>query len=271
MSRRPFVFERFVEIIEAVETENIERFATIVHPVLAALGSFDALMARGELTSGEYQAKGFFFNEVVARLIERCAGLGVAKRGKRPGILLANVDVDICYPADPGTRPEVIAETKMAGTPKHPGNPRAGALGRRGSADLDKRMREIALNVIDLKLADLEGASSPIGDISTWIQQTRPPFFAFFGIRAINRSDLETAVRRAQLLGNSYANGVGLLLYEPVDIATEGGRVTYRQIPSPGGMSIDDAVIRICRLIKSVGSQHRPAEPAPPGALPDGG
>ena len=40
----------------------------------------------------------------MALLIERCASQGVAKRGKRRGILMARVDGDICFPADPRTR-----------------------------------------------------------------------------------------------------------------------------------------------------------------------
>jgi hypothetical protein len=271
MARRaPFRFEPFAQVLGAAASGDVRSFQEVEADVLVALAHFDNMMALGELTSGQYQAKGLFFNELVAILIERCAQQRVARRGKRPGILLASVDVDICFPSEPRTRPEVIAETKMAGTPKHPGNPQAGPLGRAGSADLGKRIREIALNVIDLKLADAEGATAPIHDISTWIQQTTPPFFAFFGIRTTGERDLSQTVGRAQLLANSYANGVGLFLYEPVDPSTETGLVTYRPLRAPGGMSIDDTVTRICRLIKSVASQpHRTALDSPTAALPE--
>jgi hypothetical protein len=268
-----FSFGPFVALIEKVAAERIERFSEIEDEFMVAMSDFDTLQAAGELTSGEYQAKGFFFNEIVARLIERCAGQGVAQRGKRRGILMANVDVDICFPADPTTRPEVIAETKMMGTPKHPRSPKAGPLGRPGSRDLDKRVREIALNVIDLKLADVEGGSTPIGDIATWIQQTTPPFFGFFGIRVVSDGDRRATEGRAQLLANSYANGVGLFLYGPVDPDTDQGRVTYRVLKPPGGMTIDDAVTRICRQIRSAArkapreAERSPAEELPP--LPD--
>src|SRR6266581_934562 len=104
------------------------------------MSAFDRRMAAGEFTSGQNQNKGLFFNELIARLLERCAGFGVAKRGKRPGILLEHVDVDLCYPADPKLRPSLIAEIKMAGTPKHPGSPEAGPMGRPASADVDKRI-----------------------------------------------------------------------------------------------------------------------------------
>jgi hypothetical protein len=138
-------------------------------------------------------------------------------------------------------------------------------MGRRASADVDKRIREIALNVIDLKLADVQGGTTTIGDITSWIQETRPRFFAIFGLRIIDDNDLKTVVGRFQYLANSYANGVGLALFEPVDRSTPAGRVTYRSIPPPGGMSIDDVVKRMCRVIKSVA--HEPTKTIPPEQL----
>lgn len=227
--------------------------------------AFDWEVANGHLTSGENQNKGLFFNELIARLVERCAGFGVAQRGKRPGILLPRVDVDLCYPADPKARPALIAEVKMAGTPKHPRSPKAGLLGRRASADVDKRIREVALNVIDLKLADVQGGVTTIGDITSWIQETRPRFFAVFGLRIIDENDLKNVIGRFQYLANSYANGVGLALFEPVDRSTPEGRVTYRPIRPPGGMSIDDVVRRMCRVIKSAAQE--PPRTIPPEQL----
>lgn len=256
---KPFSFPPFRALLEHVESSGTETFAEIEDDFVAAMSEFDQRLVAGELTSGQNQNKGLFFNELIARLIERCAGLGVAQRGKRPGILLPTVDVDLCYPADPKTRPAMIAEVKMAGTPKHPGSPQAGAMGRPAAADVDKRIREIALNVIDLKLADVQGGTTSIGDITSWIQETRPRFFALFGLRVIDANDLRKVLARFQYLANSYANGVGLALYQPVDPDTPKGRVTYRAVAPPGGMSIDDTVKRICRLVKAAAEQ--PAKP----------
>lgn len=248
-----------------MDAERIATFAEVEADFLRAMSAFDRKVAAGDFTSGENQNKGLFFNELVARLVERCAGFGVAQRGKRPGILLPQVDVDLCYPSDRKLRPSLIAEVKMAGTPKHPRSPTAGKLGRRASADVDKRIREIALNVIDLKLADVQGGTTTIGDITSWIQETRPRFFAIFGLRIIDANDLKTVIGRFQHLANSYANGVGLALFEPVDRETLAGRVTYRSIPPPGGMSIDDAVKRMCRVIKSTAAE--PLKLIPPEQL----
>jgi hypothetical protein len=163
VAKSPFSFPQFRALLARVDAECIDTFAAIEQDFLGAMSAFDHRVAAGDFTSGENQNKGLFFNELIARLVERCAGFGVAQRGKRPGILLPQVDVDLCYPADRKARPALIAEVKMAGTPKHPGSPTAPAWGRRGSADVDKRIREIALNVIDLKLADVQGGKTTCG------------------------------------------------------------------------------------------------------------
>src|SRR6266566_1814235 len=215
-----FSFPEFRTLLDRMEAQAIASFADVEQDFVKAMSAFDHRVAAGDFTSGENQNKGLFFNELVARLVERCAGFGVAQRGKRPGVLLPQIDVDLCYPADRKARPALIAEVKMAGTPKHPGSPTAGPMGRRASADVDKRIREIALNVIDLKLADVQGGITTIGDITSWIQETRPRFFAIFGFRIIDDNDLKTVIGRFQYLANSYANGVGLALFEPVDSST---------------------------------------------------
>src|SRR5947209_362788 len=124
----PFSFSPFRVLLARMESDGISTFAEIEDDFVAVMSAFDRHIVAGDFTSGQNQNKGLFFNELVARLIERCAGLGVAQRGRRPGILLPTVDVDLCYPPDPTTRPAMIAEVKMAGTPKHPGSPQAGVM-----------------------------------------------------------------------------------------------------------------------------------------------
>lgn len=245
-----FEFPPFRDLLDAVAQNRIENFADVQDRFLTAMSAFDIVQAVGGLTSGQNQNKGLFFNELIGRLLEQCAGVGVAKRGKRRGVLLEQVDVDLCYPAT--GPPAVIAETKMAGTPRHPGNATTTPpQGRRASADTAKRVREIALNVIDLKLADAAGGSAPIGDIATWIQQQRPAVFALFGLRLTDDNDHRLAIRDAQRLANSYANGVGLVMYRPRDVNSGAGRTAYRLVDPPGGMSIDDVLRRLCRQVRA--------------------
>lgn len=248
--RSSFTFRPFDDVLAAVDRERLQQFSAIEDRFVAAMSEFDRLRVAGQLTSGQNQHKGLFFNELIVRLLERCAGQGVAKRGKRPGVLLEVVDVDVCFPET--GRPLMIAETKMLGTPQHPGNSSsAKPKGRPVSADFDKRIREVALNVIDLKLADLEGSTTHIDDIASWIQSTKPRFFGIWGMRLADDADHAGVIGRAQYLANSYANGVGLALYRATDPSTPEGRVTYEKVTTPRGMSIDDALVRMCRMIKS--------------------
>jgi hypothetical protein len=249
-TRSPFTFEPFDDVLDAVDRERVQHFTAIEDRFVAAMSAFDRLRAEGRITSGQNQNKGLFFNELIVRLLERCAGQGVAKRGKRKGVLLEVVDVDVCFP-ETGC-PRMIAETKMLGTPQHPGNKgSARPKGRPVSADFDKRIREVALNVIDLKLADLEGSTMHIDDIASWIQSTKPRFFGIWGMRLADDADRDGVIGRAQYLANSYANGVGLALYRPIDVSKPEGRVTYTKVTPPRGMAVDDALTRMCRMIKS--------------------
>ncbi len=249
-TRKAFRFPPFEEVLDAVDRERLQSFADVEDRFVAAMSDFDRGRVAGKITAGQNQSKGLFFNELMVRLLERCTGQGVAKRGRRKGVLLEVVDVDLCFPEI--GRPVMIAETKMLGTPQHPGNREsAKPKGRPVSADFDKRIREVALNVIDLKLADLEGSTTHIDDIASWIQSTKPRFFGLWGMRLADDADHAGVIGRAQYLANSYANGVGLALYRPTDVATPEGRVTYRKVTPPRGMSIDDALTRMCRLTKS--------------------
>ena len=246
------VFEPFADLLTTVGDQAITDFSVIEARFIAAMSAFDTEIARpgGEWTSGDNQGKGKFFNELTARLLQNLTGLQIIQRGKRPGVLLDNVDVDLCFPPDGA--PLVIAETKMLGTPQHPRNQTSQHIrGRRGTADLPKRIREIALNVIDLKLAAPEGRVEPIGDIATWIQRQPPAFYALFGLRLADNYDHEQLVAQAQMLNNSYANGVGLVLYRPIDITTPAGRTTYERVRPPRGLALDDALRRMAREIRA--------------------
>lgn len=141
--RASFSFRPFDEVLAAVDRERLQQFSVIEDRFVAAMGEFDRLRVAGQITPGQNQNKGFFFNELIVRLLERCAGQGVAKRGKRPGVLLEVVDVDVCFPET--GRPVMIAETKMLGTPSTLGtlavpSPKAGPC-RPTSTSASARLR----------------------------------------------------------------------------------------------------------------------------------
>jgi hypothetical protein len=247
MERIVVRFPAFQALLDRVATSGAGTFAAVEAEFLAAMGAFDLQVAAGTLSSGENQAKGQFLVELVALLAENRSGVDLARRARRPGVLLQHVDVDLCHPLT-GT-PELVVEAKMAGTPKHPGSPTAGPLGRRASADVDKRVRELALSVIDLKLGSM-GGEFVIGDVPAWLRETLPRFVAVFGLRVIDEADRRAALDRLRHLASSYASGVGVALFEPADPSSAEGRVSYRPIPSPAGMSVDDAVQAMCASLR---------------------
>jgi len=72
-----------------------------------------------------------------------------------------------------------------------------------------------------------------------------------FGFRLTGAADQALAVRDAQQLANSYANGVGLALYRARDTSTVAGRTDYVAVKPPGGMSIDNVLQRLCRQVRA--------------------
>src|SRR3954466_10952710 len=90
----PFEFGPFGELLAAVDRERLYQFSDVEDRFLAAMSEFDRGRAGGLISPGQNQHKGWFFNELIVRLLERCAGQGVVKRGKRKGVLLENARED---------------------------------------------------------------------------------------------------------------------------------------------------------------------------------
>ncbi len=70
-------------------------------------------------------------------------------------------------------------------------------------------------------------------------------------LRVIDESDRRQAEHRSQRLANSYANGVGLFLFEPVGSDTAEALTSYRNVEPPAGLDVDSAVMRVCRQIRA--------------------
>jgi hypothetical protein len=104
---------------------------------VAAMRTFDANVAAGRADIGDIQnGKGDFFNDLLALLLEGCAGVHLFSRGGVPGFVFPKHNLDITYPNTGVVR--FTLEAKAVGTPKHPLSPKQKDLGRPGSADLAK-------------------------------------------------------------------------------------------------------------------------------------
>jgi len=131
VAKSQFSFPQFRALLERVDSERVDTFAAIEHDFLGAMSAFDRRVAAGDFTSGENQNKGLFFNELIARLVERCAGFGVAQRGKRPGILLPQVGLHVQCSTDAGHTFTQIAngyDTSPVGLAASQGGSRTGNL-----------------------------------------------------------------------------------------------------------------------------------------------
>jgi len=109
---------------------------------LRGMEGFDQNVASGAADMGDLQnGKGDFFNDLLALLLENCAQVQLCSRAGVPGLIFPKHNLDVTYPSTGAI--EFILEAKAVGTPKHPGSPKEQPIGRPGSADLDKRVKEI--------------------------------------------------------------------------------------------------------------------------------
>ena len=113
-----------------------------------------------------------------------------------PGLIFERHNLDVTYPNEGVVK--FTVESKATGAPRHPGNEKSqkdSPLGRRGSADLDKRVKEGAFKVIDLKaefsrIMAMGGTSSPGGpggNLTSWLRQQQPLAYFLVVSRVIRR------------------------------------------------------------------------------------
>ncbi|HEX9727298.1 MAG TPA: hypothetical protein VGA37_02190 [Gemmatimonadales bacterium] len=136
------------------------------------------------------------------------------------GFIFPKHNLDVTYPNTGAI--EFILEAKVVGTPKHPGNPKAKGIGRAGSADLDKRIKEIGFKTIDLKAefarraaALGESPNTISGDLTTWLRSVKPRSYVFFAARVISDKDRERVFQMADVAG-LVSDAVGVCCYRPI-------------------------------------------------------
>jgi hypothetical protein len=249
---------------------------------LAAMSAFDAGLPAAcdgddqtkqrqskELSGALQNGKGDWFNNVIAYLLERCANLETLfVRRSVPGLIIPEHNLDGVYPGDATRQIEFLLEAKMMGTPKHAKSPGEKAVGRAGSADTNKRVKELAFKSIDLKgeasrrLAMIgtapTGGGAGGGDLSNWLHATRPVIYFFMAVRVISDSDFAAVVRWAETAAQ-VVDAVGLYCYDfdPTSVTT------YRRrdgVPTP--YALDRVLYRACLELRRL-------QEAPPPAIPE--
>src|SRR4029077_17233451 len=206
---------------EAAVRLKPKAWSTVEALFLRAMEEFDANIVSGVADMGDLQnGKGDFFNDLLALLLENCAGVTLYSRGGVPGLVFPKHNLDVTFP-----NTGVVAfmlEAKAVGTPKHPGSPKQKPIGRPGSADLDKRVKEIGFKAIDLKAeyarimaAKGEGPTAIAGDLTTWLHSVKPRSYVFIAARVISDGDHARVLQFANVAG-LVSDAVGVYCFKPV-------------------------------------------------------
>jgi hypothetical protein len=205
-------YPAFEDLLRRVHDDRTNSWSEIAHAFLRIVEQFDREYGEGNRSTGWYQSKARYFNDLIVQLLSNQSSKEIAKRRKKDSKLFGRLDVDICYPGKGD--PTIAGEVKALGTPPHPRN---NHLARRGSADLHKRIREVAFTSLDIKVA--YAPATPIKSFQAWIDTVPPGYFAFWAIRSSDATDFEKL--RVMLSGlRRYCNGVGAIIYEPTSAST---------------------------------------------------
>jgi hypothetical protein len=226
---------------------------------LRAMETFDHNVATGVADQGDRQnGKGDFFNDLLALLLEGCAGVTLYSRGGVPGFVFPNHNLDVTYPNTGVVK--FTLEAKAVGTPKHPGNTRQrNPLGRDGAADLDKRVKEGAFKVIDLKaeygrimttLGQTPGVGAG-GDLTTFLRSQNPHAYLFIAARVTSPHDCDRVIRHAEVAGQVF-DGVGIFCFQPISAAQPTSYVAVPDDSVPASFQLERVLYRACQNLQSL-------------------
>jgi hypothetical protein len=232
---------------------------------LSAMEGFDTNLANGDADMGDLQnGKGDFFNDLLALLLENCAGVTLYSRGGVPGLTFPKHNLDVTFP-NTGVV-EFMLEAKAVGTPKHPGSPKQHPIGRAGSADLDKRVKEIGFKTIDLKaeyarIMAARGQQPTVisGDLTTWLRSVRPRSYVFIAARVIGENDHARVIRFADVAGQ-VSDAVGVYCFTPVSPSEP---TKYKPLPVPSHIELARVLFRACQDLTAL-KAVQPVEPPSP-------
>jgi len=273
------------EMYDALESSSATSWNQVEDAFLGAMSAFDSGLPAAfdgeegnkqrqskELSAAIQNGKGDWFNNVIAYLLEQCSGIDTLYvRRNVPGLIIPKHNLDGVFPGDEHREIEFLLEAKMMGTPKHANSPGENAAGRAGSADTNKRVKELAFKSIDLKgeaarrmtmvgVSPTSGGAGG-GDLSTWLHGSRPRIYFFLAARVLSETDFAAVVRWAETAAQ-VVDAVGLYCYEP----TAGSYTTYRRRAGvPTAYELERVLYRACIELQRL----RNAPPIPiPGDVP---
>ena len=242
-----------------VQDDAIRRFADVQDEWLDLLWTLDSYRVAQVLPSdfkdfGAFnRGKGNWFAELLSLLLQNRTHHRVASRQKVGGFSQRH-QIDIAWPAR-GEDPLVCCETKVTGAPAFGSTPARGAM-----SDFANRRKELKFAATDLKLYRRQ-EDKKIGHWDVWRRSERPKAYFLWAARLEPGKDrVETLVREARALIDTYLDGAGLFAWQPSPAGSG-----YEQVPlskSERVTSLDDVLYSIASEIESLVDAK--GEPPPP-------
>jgi hypothetical protein len=246
-----------LRMYRAAESARPRAWSEVEDHFVRAMEQFDANVTSGTADQGDRQnGKGDFLNDLIALLLENCAGVKLVPRLGMPGFVFPSHNLDVTYPPSGDVR--FAMEVKAAGTPRHPRSPAQEPVGRPGSADLPKRIKEAAFKTIDLKAAYGQmmsahgrAASAPSGNLTSWLRSVPPKAYLFMSVRVVGPADFDATVALANM-ATQVMDGVGLFCFGPT---SESHPTTYRILGVPRHLGFNQVLYRACEDLVAIGNQ----------------
>ena len=263
----------FLSVYGEAEVEGYTSWNQVEESFLAAMSEFDASIAasvgadmtddeKSDLGADLQNGKGDFFNDLLVLLLKQCSGVQLlTSRRPVPGLIVPKHNLDCVYPAEGDL--QFMLEAKMMGTPKHINSPRQKESGRPGSADIDKRVKELAFKCIDLKgefsrrlamsgTAPRSGGPGG-GDLTTWLRTVEPKIYFFIAVRVTSDSDFERTLKWAST-AQQVLDAVGLYCFDPTDSTFTNYQ---RRDGVPPDLQLERVLYKACVDLQAMGTNER--------------
>lgn len=250
-----------------VQDQAIKRFDSIEQDWLDLMWTLDAYrivqVPPADLQPAEfdglYRGKGNWFAELLALILHNRTYVNIKARARVQGFSQLH-QIDIAWPPR-DKDPLVCCATKVMGAPAF-GDKKA----RKAMADFTNRRKELKFAATDLKLYR-RNETNHLQHWDVWRENQTPKTFFVWGARIEPPEErIETLIREARILIDTYLDGAGLFAWKP---SVSGGG--YVVVPLPSGervTTLDDMLHRIENEINDHvdqdGNPPLPVEPEQP-------
>lgn len=249
------------ELKDRVQADAVRQFAEVQEGWLDVMWTLDAYRIAQVVPAGFKDAgainrgKGNWFAELLSLLLHNRTHHRIGARQNIRGFSQRH-QIDIAWPAR-GEDPLICCETKVTGAPAFGSTPARGAM-----SDFSNRRKELKFAAADLKLYRRQQGTK-IEHWDVWRQRESPKTYFLWAARLEPGKDrIETLVREARALIDTYLDGAGLFAWEP----SEDGGYAPVAIPEQARVTtLDDVLYRVS---SEISSQVDARGEAPPPVVP---